>query len=293
MNIGHARADGPAIRLGPSATARNPESRLGAGAIAHPPILCNVMAPVPDPIHSTRVSDDHGRSVWWGFGDATWAVAGGFTASVIAYQIVVAVRYPHLADGKSPTADALDSAINGLAQFATMALLVWLTVGRRGQGLRHELGLRLRIQEIYWIAIGMGAAITLGIAQWPIAKLWDNGHHGKQNIGEQVRDSSSIARVLLFFVVVIIAPVVEETIFRGVVLRSALRRMRAPVAVLVSGVSFAAIHLGDIATFPSLPALIMLGTGSAILAVRTGELGRSIYLHMGFNLMGFIALVTT
>ncbi len=229
--------------------------------------------------------------VRWGFGDAAWAVMAGIVFSAVVGLIMIGIRYPHLASGTLPKTDAIDSAVTAVAQFAAMALLLYLTVGRRGRGLRRELGLMLQRSDGWWILVGMASSIALGAVSLPISSLWDDGHHGKQQIGEQVRNSSSWARVLLVIVVVFVAPVIEESIFRGVVLRSALRRMSAGPAVLVSGATFATLHLLDVTTFPALPALFVLGTGSAIVATRSGNLSRSIYLHMGFNLLGAITLL--
>ncbi len=229
--------------------------------------------------------------VRWGFGDAAWAVAGGFGSAAIAAAVIAAARYANT-PSSDVKFDALDNAIASLVQFAVMATLVYLTVGRRGRGLRHDLGLVLLARDWYWILIGMGTAIAAGMALLPINQLWTDGRHGKQQIGETVRHSASLARVLLVITVVLIAPIVEETVFRGIVLRSALRRMPVGPAVLVSGVTFAALHLLDITTFPAMPALFVLGTGSAIVSVRSGNMSRSIYLHMGFNLLGAISLLT-
>jgi membrane protease YdiL (CAAX protease family) len=41
-----------------------------------------------------------------------------------------------------------------------------------------------------------------------------------------------------------------------------------------------------------LPALVALGLVSGVLAVRTGNLSRSILLHAGFNLVAVLAVLT-
>ena len=65
------------------------------------------------------------------------------------------------------------------------------------------------------------------------------------------------------------------------------------MAVFVSALIFGLIHaLGDpsVGTLIALPAIILLGLVSGIQAVRTGELSRSILLHMGFNTLTVVFL---
>jgi membrane protease YdiL (CAAX protease family) len=176
-------------------------------------------------------------------------------------------------------------------QYALMLALVFLLVRWKGNGPRLDLGLTVRASDWWWASIGVGGSIAVGIALIPISVLWDDGNHGKQEIGKQLQDSASWSRIVLVVLIVCIAPVAEELLFRGIILRAALRRMHAGGAVLVSGASFAALHLLDITTFPAIPALFALGTFSAVVAVRSGTLSRSILLHAGFNLLGAIQLL--
>jgi membrane protease YdiL (CAAX protease family) len=92
--------------------------------------------------------------------------------------------------------------------------------------------------------------------------------------------------VVLFVIgAVILAPVVEELLFRGVLLRALLRRVAPVTAVLASAVIFALVHyVGDPHTLPFLPALTGLGVVLAVVALRSGDLSTSIFIHAGFNL---------
>ena len=151
----------------------------------------------------------------------------------------------------------------------------------------------MRRADWWWLSIGVGGSLAVGILLLPISHLWSSGNHGSQAIGQQLQDSASWSRIVLFVLIVCVAPVAEELLFRGIILRAALRRMHAPNAVLVSGASFAALHLLDPTTFPALPALLALGTFSAVVALRSGSLSRSILLHSGFNLLGAIQLLSS
>jgi membrane protease YdiL (CAAX protease family) len=81
-----------------------------------------------------------------------------------------------------------------------------------------------------------------------------------------------------------------------VLLRSLLRRMTPDVAVFVAAVAFGVVHaIGDpsVGTLIALPAIIALGVVSGYQAVKTGDLARSVMLHVGFNALSAILLFTT
>ena len=232
-------------------------------------------------------------SIRWGFGDAVWTIVVGIVAALIAGGITLVVRHPDLAEGVEPTFDAMDTSISAIAQFGCMALMIWLLVHRRGRGMRNDLGVRWAWADAPWIFAGIALPFAIGVTQLPITKLWEDGNRGKQQIGSDLQASAAGWRMVLIITIVVVTPVIEEIVFRGIVLRAALRRMHAAPAVIVSGLSFASLHLLDFATFPSFPALFVLGTLSAVVAVRSGGVSRSILMHVGFNLVGAIALLLT
>ncbi len=251
------------------------------------------LPPPPPPPGAVGASDaavDRDRRIRWGMGDAAWTMAAGFLVASVAGAVELAVRYP----GRSAatvTTDSLDTAVAAAAQFATIAVALVLLVGRRGFGLRHDLGFVVRVRDWPYLFAGVGCAIGMSVVSAPIARLWQHRGHDTQAIGQAVSRSTGWATALLVVLVVVVAPLLEEAVFRGVVLRGAMRRIPAVGAVLVSGATFGAIHLIDPTTFPSFPALMGLGVVSAIIAVRSGELSRSVLLHMGFNLVGAISLL--
>ena len=91
--------------------------------------------------------------------------------------------------------------------------------------------------------------------------------------------------------VVLVAPPVEELLFRGALLRSLQRRWSAAVAIFASAFLFAGIHLVDPGARYVLPALLLIGLVSGYQAVKHGDLARSVLLHSGFNLLTAVVLV--
>lgn len=88
------------------------------------------------------------------------------------------------------------------------------------------------------IEVGLAAAAVLIITFWV-----GSGHPILDSSAQVLVSEGSVTRTVLAFVVIaMIAPVVEELLFRGVVAES-LRRNNAPVALGVSSFLFALAHL--------------------------------------------------
>ena len=87
--------------------------------------------------------------------------------------------------------------------------------------------------------------------------------------------------------VIVVAPVVEELFFRGLLLGEMQRRWGTAAAVAASSVVFGATHFQPL----QFPGLTAAGAVFAIAAVRTRRLGPAIAVHAGFNATTFVALV--
>ena len=99
--------------------------------------------------------------------------------------------------------------------------------------------------------------------------------------------------VLLAIMTVVVAPFIEEWMFRGVIFRSIAEnrrfsspRIAAVVGVVVSAALFALAH-GEPAQFAG---LFFLGIVLALLVLRTRRLVPSIITHMSFNAVAIVAL---
>ena len=102
-----------------------------------------------------------------------------------------------------------------------------------------------------------------------------------------LKSSGWQARAAVFGIAVIAAPVTEELIFRGClygVLRKSCGRM---TAIAISSVLFALIH----GHLPSLPGLIVLAVGLALVYERCGSLWAPVSMHAAFNALTIIAAI--
>lgn len=159
------------------------------------------------------------------------------------------------------------------------------------RSLRRDVGLRFS-----WLDVFFG--IGIGLLARSVASIVEIAFYGRMNglgvtFGEIVYDGWWIFGALL--APILIAPFIEEVFFRGLVLRTTLRVSSLAIAkpgalvasVLVSAVSFTALHLAEVTNVTAALVLglstLIFGLGSATLAAATGRIGGSIVAHMTFN----------
>lgn len=138
------------------------------------------------------------------------------------------------------------------------------------------------------------AAVALGIAVLLVGgvmtHLLARGHAIHQDVSVLAGKVPLGMRLPLALLVVCVAPVVEELVFRGVLLSGLASRMRVGWAIVVSALIFGCVHLPDFkfAWYP-VPALVLMGLVLAWLRVRTRSLWPSITLHATNNFVAAIA----
>ncbi len=91
--------------------------------------------------------------------------------------------------------------------------------------------------------------------------------------------------VFLVLTIAILAPVVEELIFRGLVLGHLLTKMKRPAAILLSSLIFGVIHLNPLQIIYA----ALMGALLAFIYVRSCSIWAAVFAHAGFNLVGVIA----
>lgn len=92
-----------------------------------------------------------------------------------------------------------------------------------------------------------------------------------------------LARIGMVFLAVVIAPLIEETIFRGIIMNTWLHHNRYYGDVLLSAILFGIFHTtADLSIVTVLPYVIM-GAVFALIYRKTGNLAVNIYTHMLYN----------
>ena len=223
----------------------------------------------------------------WGLGDFAWLWPAVVVGQVIAGAVVFGVR----GGGSHYRSDAVDIAV--VTAFSALVTVLALRALARAKGrgsLLTDFGLRIRTSDWPWL----GAGVALQLVAIGAVKLIATvaGSEPEQEVARAIEHSDTAAKVLGAIAVVTLAPLAEELLFRGLLLRGLLRRFGAVAAVLTSGGAFAVVHLLDPNAVTLLAPLALVGVVSGLRAVRTGELSQSLLLHAGFNLVSAVALLS-
>ena len=184
-----------------------------------------------------------------------------------------------------------------------LTIIAWLAVVARKKGagsLRADFGFMIRppgrpwFDDVPWFFAGIGLQIAALVPTQLLVELY--GHTAKQDVVKTADQARGWQVPLIILAVAILAPVTEELLFRGALLRALLRRTTPDNAVLISAGIFGLVHvLGDpsVGSLVALPAIVLLGVVSGYQATKTGNLSRSIMLHIGFNVLSVVLLFTT
>lgn len=145
-----------------------------------------------------------------------------------------------------------------------------------------------RFSDMVGIPIGVASQLVLLPAvYWPLQRWWPDVFTS-EDVERRARELWDRAQggwiVALVIVVVIGAPLIEEIVYRGLLLQSLQGRLHDVLALVLSSIWFAAIHLQPI-EFPGLFAFaIVLG----LCFMVTGRLGSAILAHAAFNATGLL-----
>ncbi|MGH8993307.1 MAG: lysostaphin resistance A-like protein [Acidimicrobiia bacterium] len=216
------------------------------------------------------------RRILWGVPDALLVWVGAGAIGVFA---------------SLPVATAADidplytfGVLLPVQQFASLGALLVVSKAKGQGSLRADFGLEVHARDARSLWLGPVLQGALWLALLPL--VWIGGDLENQQLVEDLERSREVLPVVLFALgAVVMAPIVEETLYRGLLLRALMRRVSPGAAVFVSATVFAAVHwLGDPNALRSLPALAALGVVLALRAIRTGSLSSCILIHAGFNL---------
>ncbi len=114
--------------------------------------------------------------------------------------------------------------------------------------------------------------------------LWPSAY--QQMVNEQTFQLAWLAAPwpLLWFSAVVVAPICEEVMFRGVLFGGMRGSWGVPSAAIASGVLFASVHLMPLSLVP----LFAIGLVSALLYARHRSLVVSLVLHAAYNALSLL-----
>ncbi|MGI9030373.1 MAG: CPBP family intramembrane glutamic endopeptidase [Ilumatobacteraceae bacterium] len=197
--------------------------------------------------------------------------------------------------------DALVDLEWSIAAYTAISVLVgygpsvwWCWYASRRWGTRRparDLGLRFRWADagwgpIVWISAFAGELVMILLVDLTGIPLVPN----TEPIGELDADRTYV--IALLIATVVAAPLVEEAVFRGLMLRGLLSRMAVVPAVAVQGVLFGLAHVDPVRGTGNIGLALVLSAVGVVLggaAYLLRRLGPVIIAHALFN--GFVLLI--
>lgn len=150
-------------------------------------------------------------------------------------------------------------------------------------------GLRFRQVDLLFLFFGIVLQLVLVNALYfPFEKLF----HGLVNevnktAVEETHLLNGVWLVVIGFFIIVVAPIIEEIFFRGIVLNWAKNITKKKLyAASITSLIFAIMHFSPI----EIPALFLLGLSLCYLRFKYNRLGPCIFTHMGFNLLAMVLI---
>ena len=149
---------------------------------------------------------------------------------------------------------------------------------------------RPRVSDLLYVALGVGAQLLVDVAYSPF-----HIKHLNKPVHHLFGSARGLTFVVLIVMTLLVAPLMEEWLFRGVLFRAMSEggekggsRGAVLLAVLVSAALFALAHAEPV----QFAGLFFLGIILATLVWRTRRLIPSIVTHVSFNGVAIVALVS-
>lgn len=184
-----------------------------------------------------------------------------------------------------------------VAIYGGLAVLVVWSCRRFGTGsLRNDLGFRFQWSDLGWgVVLFFGARLAQVIVTLPLIAI-PSLRASSEHHTDVMRHQPIEMLITLLIVGVLVAPVVEELVFRGVLFRSLLDKLGGAGAAVVQGVLFGVYHFAPDMGLYNIVLITANGTFGVILgfvARARRSLGTGIVAHAITNASALAIVLAT
>lgn len=221
----------------------------------------------------------------WSWRDALPIVIGSWFVLLIGGSLVIS------AGGWDATDLPITAQFVATAPFWAAAVGGTWWVARRVPDPAGALGLSVRPIDVpLGIAVGVGLQLAvIPLVYWPILEVLGKTSADLDREAQRLADSApgTVGTILFVLMASVCAPVAEELLYRGLLLR-ARGWSSVGVAVLVTSLLFAVSHLQPLQFL----GLALFGAAAAVLVHRTGRLAPALIAHVAFNTTSVVVLLS-
>jgi membrane protease YdiL (CAAX protease family) len=225
---------------------------------------------------------------WSGLFSVLAAIAIGLAVSFVVTMVLVFGTV--LVYGRAPST-APGHLVVGVGEVVFYLGAGWFA-WRRLRQLRPNVFRRLQRNDLRVLWYGLAALLLVKIGTAVQLMLAHQSHHvqsGFEHFSVVARSPliTALSVGITVLTLVVLGPIVEEVVFRGLLFGALARPLGVILSALVSAVLFGAGH-GDLVLFPSLAALGFIG---ALAYAATGNLAVAVLLHAINNAFGALFLI--
>ena len=225
---------------------------------------------------------------WHGVLFAVASIAIGLCVMTVA--MIVTIFVVVLVTGNTPSMNPGHPAVamGEVVFYIAGGWFAWW--GLRKAGLRPFREFTRRDVRAIWI--GIGALFLVRVATGILLVLTDQTKHVQAgfehfDVTSKTQAITSISVVLAVLSLVVIAPIVEEIVFRGLLFGALAGRLGVLGSAVITALLFGAVH-GDPVLFPT---LVAMGFVTALAYAGTGNLWVAVTLHALNNALGALFIV--
>ncbi|MEA2720301.1 MAG: protease family protein [Candidatus Eremiobacteraeota bacterium] len=225
---------------------------------------------------------------WNGILSAAGAIAIGFVVATLAgIALTIAIV---LATGHTPSLNPGHpfTAAIGLVMYAAGGWFAWWRLRKAGRNPFRA----LNAHDIRTIMLGIAVLVLVRVGTGIQLVLTHQTNHVQAgfehfDVVTRAPTFTAIGVGLAILTMVLVGPLVEELVFRGLLFGALVQRVGVIASALATALLFGLVH-GDPVLFPTLAAL---GFVAALAYAATGNLWVSIMLHALNNALGAVFLV--
>lgn len=219
-----------------------------------------------------------------------WRILSPIGAVLLAFVVLI------IAAGVLFATDLSDNSVGAIVSFSTsllllvFALLLWQRLPEHNRRWAVAPKRSLRAAIGLGVPVGLGIVVCAGLiiaAGSAIDPVVERRLSEVEDIG-----TASWQLILTITALVVLAPLGEELLFRGLLLRALTRRLRFWPSALISAVLFTAAHADAWLLWPRTVSLIGTGVALAWVYRERGYWG-SVAAHATVNTIASIALVAS
>jgi membrane protease YdiL (CAAX protease family) len=261
--------------------------------------------PVPPSVPQFRAGISDDLRVPWGWLEVALLVILGTIASVVVTwgMAEVAVRFfgvnstdvfgETMSTAKSVVVLLSQAVIDGLAILYLYLMLqartdapFWPSIGWRE--MRSGAG-KIRDSALQFLAGGAVLAVVVSFVGGFL--------NSKETLPIEELLKARVSILLFGILGVLVAPLVEETIFRGFLYPVIARRLGIAAGIAITGTLFGLMHAAQLGgAWGQIALLILVGIVLTWVRARTGTVAASFFVHLGYNglqLVGYLIYVVS